>query len=85
MADKITTRPATPEYRDGHDRIFGKALDRSMRPTPGSETERREEAGEYTHVTYPSSDRIFADILNRAFNKSEFAEQYQQYPIAVKP
>ena len=24
MPDKIITRPATPEFRDGYDRIFGK-------------------------------------------------------------
>lgn len=29
MADKIITHPATPEYRDGYDRIFGKKRDKT--------------------------------------------------------
>ena len=52
----IQRRPPSKEYMEGWERIFGnpfnKALERSLKPTPGSQTEKDELAGKYTHVIY---------------------------------
>ena len=75
---EIKTRPATPEFRDGYDRIFKRTLERSMTPTPGSQTEKDEAAWKYEHVTYPSGRIVRVAPLAAERDAQRNSEAYEQ-------